>query len=95
VELTKQTKTQVLSILRKTGEWQGFLCPSRCFPNIGHPFNMAMACEFDQQSLVIEDVNGITEFSRTVDSFHYYNCTNETGLRVHYYGRSEEDDSQV
>jgi hypothetical protein len=57
-----------------------WFCPSKCYSNIGHPFNCAylLQCPNDE-----EDRMGC--FARSYNSFRYYNCNKETGSGVAFY----------
>jgi hypothetical protein len=72
--MKKITKTQLKSMLKK-GETKVWLCPSKCYPNAGHPFNCAI------QILLTND----SELDSIINNFSYYNCDAERGMSVHYY----------
>lgn len=84
----KVTKTQLTHLLRKHGEKtiKVWMCPSKCYPNPKHPFNMARDYELNEDDLIPLDLNGgLNELDRIINGYRYYNCTPETGLRVHFY----------
>ncbi|PFT50759.1 MULTISPECIES: hypothetical protein [Bacillus cereus group] len=89
--LIKITKAQVKSIIKKEGAFKGLLCPSKSFPNMGHPFNMAIPVEWTQDDLKTVDVLGnekegeLSNMERKINEFTYYNCSAEVGKSVHYY----------
>lgn len=89
--MEKVTLAQLRARLRQLKDDEGlavWLCPSKCYPNIGHPFNMAIRVMFNNEGFRINSpdaaINDIT-LQQTVDAFHYYNCNSETGNYVHYY----------
>lgn len=73
--LKKVTKATIKALIKKEGKANFIICPSKCFPNFGHPFNMA--CEVTACS--------VEELEKKINSFVYYNCNNELGNRVHFY----------
>lgn len=84
---TKLTKPQVLKKMRELkdgGTFSLFLCPSKCYPSPGHPFNMAIEVEASAKG-VYRDGYGWTSLDVVVNDFAYYNCTHETGIRTHFY----------
>jgi hypothetical protein len=54
-------------------------CPSKFYPAMNHSFCMAVEishkCAFDETD----------SLDKRIDSFSYYNCSKETGLRVTIY----------
>lgn len=78
-KLKKVTKSQVEAKLRKGEAVTVWLCPSKAYPNIGHPFNCAI--RFIWTPI---DFLGL-EVQRNINSFAYYNCNAELGKTVHYY----------
>lgn len=83
--MKKLTLAQVKAKIKKEGDWKGWLCPSKCYPNPGHPFNLAI--KFDTKEFIalrgIQDK--LTKLDKTVNEFSYYNCNKEVGTTVHYY----------
>ena len=59
------------------------LCPSKCYPNTGHPFNCAI--EIQQEKVIFNREAGIKEWKRIGNEFNYYNCDEERGEKTHYY----------
>lgn len=58
------------------------LCPSKCYPELNRTFGMA--CPI---STAGRHPDEIETFDAVVNSFWYYNCMEETGLRVSYWVR--------
>lgn len=88
----KKTKNQVRAALRKNGVWRGFLCPSNCYPNPGHPFNLGLEVHLTKDMLEYGDTDEVvTRLDKVLNAFQYYNCTAETGNKIHYYEITEDD----
>lgn len=60
-----------------------WLCPSESYPNLDHPFNVAIPTSNLDRLPNDKETNKV--FKSLSNSFKYYNCTSETGLKVHYY----------
>jgi len=73
--MIKQTLTQVRAEIKKNGTWEGWLCPSKCYPSPSHPFNVS----------ILTKIESLDELKEKVNSFSYYNCNYEVGYNVHYY----------
>lgn len=73
--LIKQTVTQVKAEINKKGFWEGYICPSKCYPAPNHPFNVSIRVR----------MLTIKELEETINNYAYYNCNYELGYKVHYY----------
>lgn len=73
--MEKITLNQLKAIIKKGENKTVRLVPSKMSPvgmwGVWH--------DIQTESLSMEDLNKI------INSFSYYNCTTETGLRIHYY----------
>ena len=86
ITLTKMSVATVKKIIKEKGKWHGYICPSNCYPNIGHPFNLAMEMTFNKKMLKKERPEDFsTPFEKSLFSFSFYNCTSETGRTIHFY----------
>lgn len=86
--MEKITKSQVKARMKKleAGEKLSlWLCPSNCYPNIGHPFNCAINVELEKDGEWLQDTEEHRSLDSLINSFSYYNCNAELGNRVHYY----------
>lgn len=94
MNLQKVTKTQLKAKINRLNEGEKltvWLCPSNMRPSLGHPFNMAIEVSFSKDDINIplypdsKEIPDLTQFDSTINNFYVYNCTNETGRRIHYY----------
>jgi hypothetical protein len=82
--MRKVNVTQVKSSIRKRGSWKGFLCPSKCYPNPGSPFNMAMEIDMSRYD-TLNLQQKLSKFDKIRLEYELRNCNTETGKRVHFY----------
>jgi hypothetical protein len=86
--MKKLTKTQVKALIKKEKAAAIILCPSKMIPTPNHPFNMGIEVEFyiDRNNEIVRANDWESmDFESYLNSFTYYNCTNETGNRIHFY----------
>jgi hypothetical protein len=82
--MKKLTAIQVKAVIRRRGSWKGFLCPSKCYPNPGHPFNMAMELDMGKyDTLTLPEK--IKKFDKIRLEYEIANCNKEVGKIVHFY----------
>jgi hypothetical protein len=86
--MKKLTKSQVKALIKKEKAVKVILCPSKMYPTPNHSFDMSMEAEFylDRDNNIVRANDWDTmDFEDYLNSFSYYNCTNETGNRIHFY----------
>lgn len=90
--MLKQTKTQIIAKLKRLNEGEKLevgLLPSKAAPNSlwFSPYLVELKKSDLEQKY--EGNNDLTYFESIVNNFHYYNCTHESGNRVHFYIKEE------
>lgn len=76
IQMEKQHKSTVKSLIAKNGYWTGFLVASKVNPaNIEGCWNLGFKVT----------VSTIEDLEKTVERFAYYNCNSELGNRVSFY----------
>lgn len=88
--MKKQTKSQIIAKLKRLEE--GETLKVNLLPSKSHMSGFKMRIQPYEVELQKSDLenkyagnNDLTYFESIVNNFAYYNCTNETGNRVHYY----------
>lgn len=89
--MEKKTKSQIIALVKRSAEPVTVtLCPSKMYPNPGHPFNMSVAVTLKHEGGEVvhvsnDDPNDTQPLETLLNSFSYYNCTAETGKTIHFY----------
>lgn len=89
--MLKVNEQTVIKRIKEDGKWEGYITPSKCRPNPGNPFNMAMEVSFKRRDLEKEYPEAFDNpFRLKLNAFEFYNCNAETGKEIHFYEGVED-----